>query len=197
MTRRTRIASALVAVLALAACSDSPTAPAERAPAAPALAKGGPKAGGTTTSTSVTACDGTSISLSADEFRTLQLHNQERTANALPTLCVHPALTAAARAHSKEMISKGYFSHDSFDGEPFYLRLERYGYTGGSKGENIGWGSGYNGTPDQMFSMWTWSSGHYANIVNPYFREIGIGVATGRYQGYDNVRMYTVDFGAP
>lgn len=196
MTHRARLVPALSALLLAAACADSPVAPSSpAAPDAASLAKRAP--GSNNTSRSVATCTGATISLNADEARMLDLHTQERAANGLGSLCVSATLTSAARAHSQEMMSKGYFSHNSANGESFYTRLESFGYTGGSKGENIGWGSGMNGAPDQMFTMWKFSSGHYGNIVNPYFSEIGIGVSSGRYQGYSDVRMYTVDFGAP
>ncbi len=40
------------------------------------------------------------------------------------------------------------------------------------------------------------SAGHKANILNPKFREIGIGARTGTYKTYEGATMYTVDFGA-
>ena len=45
------------------------------------------------------------------------------------SFCVHPYLQKAARVHSREMIDRDYFSHDSYNGEPFFERLKRYGYT--------------------------------------------------------------------
>ncbi len=36
---------------------------------------------------------------------------------------------------------------------------------------------------------------HRSNILNGRFHEVGVGVATGKFKGYKNVSMYTVDFG--
>ena len=69
------------------------------------------------TTVGVTTCSGTTIQLTTDEKRTLDLHNQTRVANGLPRLCVHPALTNAACSHSQEMLTKGYFAHNSYNGE--------------------------------------------------------------------------------
>ena len=66
--------------------------------------------------------------LTTAEKRMLYLHNQTRGKYRLSQFCVHPALQNAARAHSEEMIDRGYFSHDSFTGETFSaqaLRLQR------------------------------------------------------------------------
>jgi uncharacterized protein YkwD len=149
----------------------------------------------------VKTCGGGSIDLTGTEKRTLDLHNQARASNGLPALCVQPTLTKAARAHSQEMLDKDYFSHDSYDGETFGARLKRFGYTSSgygyyTVGENIAWGSGSYGSPDAVFKGWMNSAGHKANILNPKFREIGIGARTGTYKTYAGATMYTVDFGA-
>ena len=152
------------------------------------------------TTVGVTACNGSIIQLTADEKRTLDLHNQTRAANGLPRLCVHPALTNAARAHSQEMLDKGYFAHNSYNGETVKARLERFGYTFSGYsfwkyGENIYWGSGTSASPDSAHKWWMNSAGHKANILNRDFREVGIGVKTGTFKGYTGAKLYTVDFG--
>lgn len=145
---------------------------------------------------SVPTCDGGSITLNAYEMRTYELHNQTRASNGLATLCPHEALTQAARSHSQEMIDQGYFSHNSYNGESYSARLERFGYNSYTKvAENIAWGSGSLASPEYIFRSWLESSDHRANILDPDYREIGIGTATGEYQGYSDSTVYTVDFG--
>jgi uncharacterized protein YkwD len=144
----------------------------------------------------VTSCDGESLYLNAYEKSTYELHNQTRASNGLATLCVHRALTQAAQYHSQEMIDKGYFDHNSYDGESFSARLERFGYDSYEEvGENIAWGSGTNAYPDSIFQIWMNSSEHQENILSPNYREVGIGTATGECEGYSGCTMYTVDFG--
>ena len=147
----------------------------------------------------VQTCDNGTIELNSQEKRMLDLHNQARTGNGLPPLCVHPILTEAARSHSQEMLDKSYLSHDSFNGESFEARLGRFGYTfaGYSSwrdGENITWGSGDMGEPNTRFDAWMNSNDHKANILNKDYREIGIGAHTGTYEN-NSGKMYTVDFG--
>jgi uncharacterized protein YkwD len=149
---------------------------------------------------SVETCDGGTITLNPDEKRVLELHNEARKKRGLKPLCVHPILTEAARAHTKEMLDKKYFSHDSFNGETLRERLERFGYTSSGYsyyyvGENISWGCGSYGAPDSTFKRWMHSSVHRANILWKRFREVGIGVLTGTYKDCNQVTMYTVDFG--
>ncbi len=145
-------------------------------------------------------CDGGTISLNADEKRVLELHNKARKKRGLRALCVSPILTRAARAHSKEMLDKDYTSHTSFNGETTQERLERFGYTSSGYsfylyGENIAWGCGSYGAPDNIFRWWMHSSGHRSNILKRKIREVGIGVLTGTYKECNQATMYTVDFG--
>jgi uncharacterized protein YkwD len=196
----------LALLVALAACSESPVAPGEavdaalaRKPKPSAPAPTDPTTPTTTTppaGTTVTGCDGSSVALVADEASELTLHNQERARNGLSAFCVHPALLRAARAHSTDMIAKGYFSHTSPSGATFVDRVNGAGYAGWSTlAENIAWGSGSLGEPSAIFSNWMSSAGHRANILNGALREIGIGVASGTFQGYAGARVYTANFG--
>jgi uncharacterized protein YkwD len=61
-------------------------------------------------------CTGETIELNGHEKRMLDLHNLTRFDYGLQPLCVHPALTEAARAHSQEMLDGDYFGHASLDG---------------------------------------------------------------------------------
>ena len=151
--------------------------------------------GAATTGGYVTTCGGGSLYLGAYEKRTLQLHNDARTSRGLGQLCVHSALTRAARAHSREMMDKDYMSHNSYNSETAGASLRRFGYDWRVYGENVGWGSGYKGAPEARFRAWMNSPGHRANILNNNFREVGIGTATGYFGGYGNSTTYTVDFG--
>lgn len=148
----------------------------------------------------VKTCGGGTIQVNSIEKRMLELHNKARKRRGLKVLCVHPALTRAARAHSQEMLNKDYTSHNSFNGETLRQRLERFGYTLDSYsyyaiGENIAWTCRSGGAPERMFKWWMQSSGHRANILKEKFREVGIGARTGSFKSCDHETMYTVDFG--
>ena len=137
-------------------------------------------------------CGGGEIFLYAKEKRLLILHNNARRDHGLSTFCVSPALQRAARAHSRDMIQRDYFSHfTKGKNESACTRITNFGYNWSYCGENIG----MNATPDGMFGSWMGSPGHRRNILDPKFREIGIGARTGDYLGRKTT-MYTVDFGA-
>jgi uncharacterized protein YkwD len=142
------------------------------------------------TASAVRACDGGTIQLKAEEERILNLHNQVRENRRMSRLCVHPALTKAARSQSADMLRKDRLRHGNVG-----RRLKKVGYNWLTYGENIALGSGSKGSPESIFKSWMKSRGHRSNILNRRFREVGIGIATGTYKGHKNVRMYTVDFG--
>lgn len=148
----------------------------------------------------VKKCGGGKILLNATERETFYRHNKIRRNHNLKTFCVHPKLQKAARAHSKDMIRRDYFSHNTKGGGTFSQRLKNFGYTPRgysyyTVGENIAYGSGSSGTPRSIMRSWMNSSGHRHNILNGKFHEIGIGTYTGNYKGYRGVTMYTADFG--
>jgi uncharacterized protein YkwD len=160
--------------------------------AAVALSAVEPKEAGAAVDTeTVRACDEGSIALEPNERRALALHNQARRSYGLIPLCVDPVLTAAARVHSDRMIQLDLFAHGDVG-----ARLTRHGYEWLTYGENIAGGYGYYASsPDNIFDMWMASPGHHANIVNGSFEEVGIGTATGEYNGITGYTMYTADFG--
>ena len=144
----------------------------------------------------VKTCAGGSIQLSEAENKMLVLHNRTRGNRGLSKLCVDPKLQKAARAHSRDMIERDYFDHDTKGtNEDFSKRLTRYGYNWRLCGENITYGSGSYGTAENRFKAWMNSPGHKANILKKGFREVGIGAFNGNYDGTDNVTMWTADFG--
>lgn len=116
----------------------------------------------------------------------LQLVNQDRAANRLPPLVPDPLLDKVAQYHAQDMLNRGYFAHNSPDGQ---TPRDRYLMFGGSQyggvGENIYLyqdlrvpGISYELT--RMFQEgWMQSPGHRQNILRPQFVGFGYGVAYG------------------
>jgi uncharacterized protein YkwD len=130
----------------------------------------------------------------------LCLVNQERTSRGLKPLKANRRLAKAAVGHARDMVVKGYFSHDSADGRSFVDRIRNAGYIAPrafpSLGEDLAWGSGTLGTPRDIVQSWMESPGHRANILDRKFREAGLGVAFGDPgAGMDGV-TYALDFGS-
>lgn len=192
MLQSLRAAATALALCLVTACAESPMAPGAAAaglPTSTALSAG-------ETAFLVAGCDGAAVALGADEKRTLDFHNTTRRSLGLSEFCVDSTLTVAARAHSQEMLAKGYFAHDSFDGRSFDVRIRALGYpvTRGLA-ENAAWGTGPMGEAVDVFGRWMASDVHHHNIVDGSLRRIGVGVAAGTYLSHAGARMYTVDFG--
>lgn len=120
-----------------------------------------------------------SSAVSAYEQKVVELTNQERAKNGLKPLALDTELSKVAREKSRDMQSKGYFSHTSPTyGSPFDM-MKKFGISYRSAGENIAMGQR---TPEEVVNAWMNSSGHRANILNSSYTHIGVGhVATGNY----------------
>jgi uncharacterized protein YkwD len=112
---------------------------------------------------------------------TLCTLNRERAHHGLRRLKLNKKLSRAARGHARDMAKRNYFSHDTLGGGTFVDRIRRAGYLKGARswivGENLAWGSHGQSRTRVITEMWMDSPGHRANILNPSFREIGIGIA--------------------
>lgn len=130
----------------------------------------------------------------------LCLINRIRVHYRLHPLAYNQALRTSASAHSVSMVVHGYLAHEgpggSMDG-----RIARAGYLASAGrfviGEDIGGGGGPLGSPQAVVRDWMHSPVHRANILDPHFRDAGVGVARGfPYGGGGRAATYTVDFGA-
>ena len=104
------------------------------------------------------------------------LTNRERAGAGLPPLATDPLLTAAAQAHSADMVARAFYSHTSPEGSRPWDRAAAAGARRRSIGENIACGQR---SPDEVVDGWMNSPGHRANILKPDFTHIGIGFAGG------------------
>ncbi len=110
---------------------------------------------------------------------------------AAPPLQWNEALASAASAHSQDMAANNYFSHTSLDGRSPGTRITATGYKWSTWGENISAG---RSSMDSTLAGWLASPGHCANIMNPRFKDYGIGCA---YKSTATYRTYwTQAFGA-
>ncbi|HHH28618.1 MAG TPA: hypothetical protein ENK57_09770 [Polyangiaceae bacterium] len=123
----------------------------------------------------------TSGCATAEELEVMNLASGERST---PLTC-DPQMTIAARKHSQDMCDRGYFSHSSQDGRSPFDRMRAEGVTFGTAGENIAQGQR---SAASVHSSWMGSSGHRANILNPSFNRIGVGLVEcgGRFYWTQN-----------
>jgi len=103
--------------------------------------------------------------------------NDSRRAKGLPALKVSAQLQSAATAHACDMAERGYFSHEGPGGPSFVRRLKKAGYDFRTANENIA--ETGSASVANVTGIWQGSSGHWANVIDPGVREIGVGVAEG------------------
>jgi uncharacterized protein YkwD len=134
---------------------------------------------------------------------TLCLINRERRAHGERPLRANRRLQHAAQAHSRSMAVGDYFEHVGPGDQTPLARLRAVGYISSSRigfevGENIAWGTLSLATPSAIVAAWMASPGHRANILDPNYRETGIGVAphppSSLAHGQPGA-LYTQDFG--
>jgi uncharacterized protein YkwD len=142
------------------------------------------------------------VALSALETSLLARVNAVRHRHGLRALKLSRGLSSAAAYHSQQMISHGFFEHESRGGGAFWKRVERFygsrGFRIWEVGENLAYGS-----PDLSASatvrMWMNSPGHRENLLSRHWREIGLGAlhvaSAGGEFGGGPVTVITADFG--
>ncbi|MDF2506139.1 SafA/ExsA family spore coat assembly protein [Clostridium sp.] len=110
----------------------------------------------------------------ASEAEVIRLVNVERSKNGLGPLAANWQVGRVARYKSQDMINKKYFSHTSPTyGSPFNM-MEQFGIKFSAAGENIAMGQR---TPAEVVNAWMNSPGHRANILNPSYTQLGVGLA--------------------
>jgi serralysin len=128
----------------------------------------------------------------------LQLVNGARAKAGVRPLAFDGELLDSSNAHSAWMDRTDTFSHAGVNGSSPGDRMAAAGYGAQGWGENIAYVSGgmTEATVRQLHANLMNSPGHYANIVNGSFEEIGIGLKQGTIDGY-NVVFVTQNFGMP
>ncbi len=129
----------------------------------------------------------------SDVYQLLARINALRQQSGLLPLDLSSILTAAAQRHSDDMAHTGNIDHTGSDGSTIESRIRDAGYGHwrdfGVWGENIY--GGQMADVDAAWNFWINSQVHRANLLNPRYREIGIGVGRS-----NNGVYYTLNFGA-
>ena len=113
------------------------------------------------------------------EARMLMLVNEERAKAGLKPLQADPEIQAVARKHSADMFARGYFSHINPDGEDPFDRMRKGGIKFLAAGENLALAQTLTIAHTGLMN----SRGHRANILQPAFGRLGIGILDGGVHG--------------
>lgn len=123
---------------------------------------------------------------SQTESRMVSLVNKERTSRGLTALIADTSTTNVARDKSLDMFERRYFSHYDPDGKNAADRMSEANVNYSLVGENLAYAPDLTSAHNGLMN----SDGHRANILEPRFRRIGIGVIDGGVYG----KMFTQIF---
>jgi uncharacterized protein YkwD len=110
-----------------------------------------------------------------------------------PALKMDRDLQQAAQGHAEDMLARGYFAHKSPSGTSVRERSREAGYQWRTIGENIAEGQT---SVDEVVTTWMGSPGHRQNILNPDFRDLGIGLVLGKNRSGEYRVIWVQNFGA-
>ena len=112
-----------------------------------------------------------STKLDVDKAR--DVINAYRAAKGLKPVKLNPALTDAAKAHSRDLAKWDRISHFGSDGSNPWDRVKRTGYNAKVAAENVGTGQA---TFDEVMKGWQESAGHNKNLLLSDATEMGIAL---------------------
>ena len=126
---------------------------------------------------------------SAGSGELLRAMNETRAAHGVGPLKANATLAKAARAHSRDMVRTDQFGHYGF-----VRRMQQHRVRGPYVGENLAWGVGASATAAQIVASWLQSPTHRVNLLNPRFQLVGLGLASGEFNGYAGATLVTANF---
>ncbi|MEK7168531.1 MAG: CAP domain-containing protein [Patescibacteria group bacterium] len=112
----------------------------------------------------------------------VNLTNQKRSEAGLSALSLNQELSAAAYTKGRDMIDKDYWAHVAPDGTQPWKFFNDFGYKYKYAGENL---ARDFSSASAAVDAWMNSPTHKDNILNPKYKEIGIGVVEGDLAGSD------------
>jgi uncharacterized protein YkwD len=128
------------------------------------------------------------------------LINGVRHTHGLPSVRAERHLGRAAQRHASYMATHDFFGHVSPGGATEQTRVQRAGYLRHAHewwlGEALAWGRGGTASPSAILRLLLASPPHRAILLDPGFRDLGVGVARGAPQGAGHGALtVTLDFG--
>ena len=103
--------------------------------------------------------------------------NEFRIRHRLVPLKHAETLAEVARGHSRDMVARDYFEHDSPEGRDVADRVLAAGVSYRKVGENLARIEGTKSPVSKAIEGWMHSRSHRANLVTPEFEQGGVGVA--------------------
>jgi uncharacterized protein YkwD len=113
------------------------------------------------------------------EAKMLEMVNRERMQHGLKPVAADPEMAVVARAHSRDMFARGYFAHNTPEGLDPFDRMRAKNVRFLTAGENLALAQTLRMAHNGLMN----SPGHRANILNPSYGRLGIGVLDGGIYG--------------
>jgi hypothetical protein len=110
--------------------------------------------------------------------------NTDRNLDKKSPLQINPLLAQAAQLKAEDMASRSYFSHEGPAGEAPWTWFDKVGYKYVYAGENLALDFFDSSAVNQA---WMNSPKHRDNILDKNFTDIGVGMATGQFEGRESV----------
>lgn len=110
------------------------------------------------------------------EQQVLEHINELRQRRGFKPLESDPKLQRLARAYSRDMAEKSYFSHTGPDGDNVADRVRSAGFCYRAVAENLAKNFNVDDPVRTAVNGWMQSEGHRRNILTPEFRSTGVGV---------------------
>ncbi len=153
------------------------------------------------------ACPGSSVKPTAENLNlirsaTLCLIDRARTSAHRRALRSNHALQSVAGSQVAGMVRLDYFSDVRPSGQTPGALIHATSYAARANlitGEDIGLGTGSLATPEQIVTSWLRSPPHREIMLNPLFRDIGVGVIAAVpsfFSGRERGATYAIEFGA-
>jgi uncharacterized protein YkwD len=131
--------------------------------------------------------------MTAESQKIITLTNNLRAEKGVKPLLESALLDQAAFNKAQDMLVGQYFSHMSPANKNmvYWLNSVAYGYAVAGENLAMGFSSGQN-----VVTAWTKSKTHYANLIDPDFKEIGVAMTSGNFHDHDTT-LVAQYFGTP
>lgn len=131
--------------------------------------------------------------MSQESKKIVNLTNDLRASLQLQPLQESTVLNQAAYNKAQDMLVQQYFAHLGPDGKRVSNWLKNAGYDYLMAGENLAIGFA---SADEVVEAWKNSPTHYANLVDPAWQDMGVGMISGVYNEVDTT-LVAQFFGRP
>ncbi len=106
--------------------------------------------------------------------------NDARAAEKLPPLRIDARLSEAAANKARDMVARGYWSHDAPDGTEPWVWIDEAGYSYSKAGENL---AKNFSTAQAAVTAWLNSPSHRNNMLSADYSDVGFAAVEGELDG--------------